>query len=135
MSERKKNDELTVSLFSFGFKYGSPDDVNVLFDVRFLPNPYWVEGMREKSGREPEVAAYVLESAAGVQITGHFISLLPFLVNQNITAGKKTLAIAIGCTGGRHRSVALVEKLGVELEKIVIDVTVYHRDIEKDSQL
>ncbi len=135
MSEQKKDDELTVSLFSFGFKYGSPDDVNLLLDVRFLPNPYWVEGMREKSGREHDVAAYVLESDAGQQITEHITSLLPFLVNQNLTAGKKTLAIAIGCTGGRHRSVALVEKLGTELKKIVADATVYHRDIEKDSQL
>lgn len=135
MSDRKKDDELTVSLFSFGFKYGSPDDVNMLFDVRFLPNPYWVEGMREKSGREPDVAAYVLESDAGAHIANHFTSLLPFLVNQYLTAGKKTLAIAIGCTGGRHRSVALVEKLGAELKKIVADATVYHRDIEKDSQL
>lgn len=135
MSEQKKDGELTVSLFSFGFKYGSPDDVNVLFDVRFLPNPYWVEEMREKSGREPDVATYVLESEAGRYIADHLTSLLPFLVNQYLTAGKKTLAIAIGCTGGRHRSVALVEKLGRELEKIVAVATVYHRDIEKDSQL
>lgn len=135
MSEKKKDDELTVSLFSFGFKYGSPDQVNLLFDVRFLPNPYWVEGMRDRSGREPDVASYVLTSDAGEQITEHLISLLQFLVKQNSIAGKKTLTIAIGCTGGRHRSVALVERLGAELKKIVVDAEVYHRDIEKDNLL
>lgn len=134
MSGKKKNDELAVSLFSFGFKYGSPKDVNLLFDVRFLPNPYWVEGMREKSGKEPDVASYVIESEAGIQIVEHLTSLLPFLVNQYSAAEKNMFSIGVGCTGGRHRSVALVERLGSELKKIVPDATVFHRDIEKDSQ-
>ncbi len=124
--------QLKVVLFSFGFKYGAPADVNVLWDVRFLPNPYWVEKLRPSTGLVDEVAAFVLESDRGKRFVGLFKPMIKFLVEQNRAAGKKNLRIAVGCTGGRHRSVAVTEALVGSLENLSVDLTVFHRDIEKD---
>lgn len=124
---------LRLVLFSFGFKYGAPVDINQLWDVRFLPNPYWVEGLRPKTGREAEVSAYVLESAAGSRFLSLFLPLLQCLIEESLAAGKKTLRLAIGCTGGRHRSVAVVERLAVALNLPEVELTVFHRDIERDG--
>ena len=105
----ESKDRLQVVLFSFGFKYGVPDDVNVSLDVRFLPNPYWVEDLRPDTGLVAEVATYVLESDEGKDFVALLNPMTAFLVEQNRVAGKKTLRIAVGCTGGRHRSVALID--------------------------
>jgi RNase adaptor protein for sRNA GlmZ degradation len=125
--------QLRVILFSFGFKYGMPIDVNQLWDVRFLPNPYWVSELRPKNGKEPEVAGYVLASPAGRNFWGHLQPLLLFLVKENLAADKHTLRIAIGCTGGRHRSVAVTEKIAALLSGQPIQLTVFHRDIARDE--
>ena len=124
---------LRLVLFSFGFKYGAPVDINQLWDVRFLPNPYWVEGLRPKTGREAEVSAYVVESEAGSRFLSLFLPLLQCLVEESMAAGKKTLRLAVGCTGGRHRSVAVVERLAVALNLPEVELTVFHRDIERDG--
>ena len=126
--------QLRVILFSFGFKYGTPVDVNQLWDVRFLPNPYWVSELRPKNGKEPDVAEYVLASPAGRAFYQHLQPLLLFLVNEHLAADKKTLRIAIGCTGGRHRSVAVTEKIAEFLVLPQVQLTVFHRDIARDQQ-
>lgn len=122
-----------VVLFSFGFKYGTPVDANVMLDVRFLPNPYWEEDLRPRTGKEGEVAKYVLDSDAGKALLDHLSPLLEYLVRQNIETGKDVLRIGIGCTGGRHRSVAVTERLAVLLADIKVETTIFHRDIQKDN--
>ena len=125
--------EMRVVLFSFGFKYGTPIDVNVMLDVRFLPNPYWQDELRSKTGKDREVSQYVIDSEAGKTLLGHLSSLFEYLVRQNIETGKEVVRIGIGCTGGRHRSVAVTEKLAALLMDSKIEITVYHRDINKDG--
>lgn len=127
-------EKLQVVLYSFGFKYGFPAETNMVWDVRFLPNPFWVDELRPKTGRVSEVAEYVLQSSEGIAFFRHLEPLLQFLVEQYSAAGKKTVRIAIGCTGGRHRSVAVTEKIGDFLAKLPVDVTVFHRDIERDGR-
>ncbi len=127
--------QLRIVLYSFGFKYGTPVDMNMVWDVRFLPNPYWIEELRPKTGKVKEVADYVLKSAEGQSFFVHLEPLLQFLVEQNNAAGKKTLRIAIGCTGGRHRSVAVTEKIADFLFKLPVELTVFHRDIDRDGDL
>lgn len=126
-------EQLRVILFSFGFKYGAPADSNFVWDVRFLPNPYWQEELRPKTGKEEEVAAYVLNSTSGKTFFHHLLPLLQYLVEQNSETGKQTLRIGIGCTGGRHRSVAVTEKLASFLSELSVQLTVFHRDIERDT--
>ena len=129
----KSKEVLEVVLFSFGFKYGAPVDVNVIWDVRFLPNPYWVEELRPQTGRVDKVANYVLESEEGRGFLSLLKPMTTFLIEQNSAAEKKSLHVGIGCTGGRHRSVAVTEALADFLEGLSIEHTIYHRDIERDS--
>ena len=129
----ESKERLEVVLLSFGFKYGVPADVNVLLDVRFLPNPYWVDDLRPDTGLVAEVAAYVLESNEGKDFVALLKPMIAFLVEQNRAAGKRTLRIAVGCTGGRHRSVALIEALVKSVEKMSVNLTFFHRDIDRDT--
>lgn len=125
------NTTLQVTLSSFGFKYGLPTEATLVWDVRFLPNPYWIEEMRPKTGLDPEVAAYVLESPAAIEFLRLIEPLLEFLVEGNRAAGKNEMQLAVGCTGGRHRSVAIVEALKVLLAPKVGQIAVQHRDIDR----
>lgn len=125
-------EQLKVVLFSFGFKYGTPVDVNYVMDVRFLPNPYWVKELRAKTGREDGVADYVLLSEEGKVTLVQLQSFLDFIIEQNMAAGKKTLRVGIGCTGGRHRSVAVTEKIAEHLRTMPVMLSMFHRDIDKD---
>lgn len=125
---------LRVVLYSFGFKYGVPVDANMIWDVRFLPNPYWEASLRPKTGKVKEVADYVLQSSEGRSFLLHLEPLLRFLIEQNSAAGKQSLRIAIGCTGGMHRSVAVSEKIAAFLTTFPIELTVFHRDIERDGK-
>ena len=124
-------ESLKVYIFSFGFKHGVPVDANLLFDVRFLPNPYWQEDLRPKSGLEPDVSGFVIDSDEGKE----FLSLLkPLLLSiaSQAPLNRKELRIGIGCTGGRHRSVAVVEALALEFGKDPrLEVLSCHRDIDK----
>lgn len=124
---------LHIVLFSFGFKYGTPVDVNYLMDMRFLPNPYWVEELKEKTGKDTGVADYVLQSEAGKATVVQLTSYFDFIIAQNQAAGKKTLRIGIGCTGGRHRSVAITENLAQHFLDEAVTLRVFHRDIDKDG--
>jgi len=132
MNDQGVVEQFDVLLFSFGFKYGTPEDANMLFDVRFLPNPYWEEDMRQLTGRDDTVAAYVLESPEGRQFLTRVLPLLEFVIRCNCRAGKMPMHIGIGCTGGHHRSVAVVEKLGSLLQDETLLLRVCHRDIDKE---
>ena len=128
----RKSKTMLISVLSFGFKHGVPQDADLVFDVRFLPNPNFVSGLREKNGCDPEVREFV-ESQS---LTGEFISrltdLLLFLLPHYVREGKSYLTIAIGCTGGRHRSVAIAEHIGDLLEEDGYKVKTSHRDLQKN---
>lgn len=131
--QRSDSEKLRLTIFSFGFKHGVPVDVNVLFDVRFLPNPYWQEQLRPKSGLEQEVSEYVVASDQGKEFLRLFKPLL-LSVGTAAVGARKELRIGIGCTGGRHRSVAVVEALAREFEQDSrFEVQACHRDIDRDS--
>ncbi len=124
---------LHLVIFSFGYKYGFPSDANMLLDVRFLPNPYWVDELRPKTGLIKEVSDYILKSDAGLSLLSHLELQIKFFIEQNTITEKEILQVAIGCTGGRHRSVAVVERLAAILKKDDIEFGVYHRDIDRDA--
>ena len=125
---------LFITVLSFGFKYGIPTDADLVFDVRFLPNPYYIEELKSKTGNDLEIQDYVM----GFEITHKFLEkltdMIEFLLPNYILEGKNQLVIAIGCTGGKHRSVTLANKL---YEKLNLHenygVKVEHRDIQKDA--
>ncbi len=118
-----------VTLGSFGFRYGIPPAAELLFDVRFLPNPQFEAHLRDRTGHDPEVAEYVVKSASGVELIDRLADLLRFLVPLYDAEGKAYLRIAVGCTGGRHRSVAVTEALAERLRRDGREVNVEHRDV------
>jgi RNase adapter protein RapZ len=122
---------LTVSLVSFGFKYGLPTDADIVLDCRFLPNPFFVEELRHKAGTDPAVAAYVLRRDEAQEFLARVLHLLTFALPGYQREGKSYLTIALGCTGGRHRSVVLVEELRRRLESAGHHVLARHRDAER----
>jgi len=132
MKNESPQEQFNVELFSFGFKYGTPEDANLMFDVRFLPNPYWEESMRHLTGQDADVAAYVLTSPRGREFLTHLVPLLRFLITSNREAGKAGMRIGIGCTGGHHRSVAVTERIGQLLTEESIPFSLFHRDIDKE---
>ncbi|MGZ5959290.1 MAG: RNase adapter RapZ [Myxococcaceae bacterium] len=127
-----QDDKLNVTLLSFGFRNGIPPASDLVFDVRFLPNPYFVEGLKPHPGTDPRVSQWVLERMQTQEFLSRLESLLLFLIPQYRAEGKSYLTVSIGCTGGRHRSVALAEELGRRLaEKHRASVKVTHRDVGK----
>ncbi|HEX5475681.1 MAG TPA: RNase adapter RapZ [Vicinamibacterales bacterium] len=124
---------LVVTILSFGFKHGIPVDSDLLFDVRFLPNPHFVPALRPHTGRDRQVRAFLDQSEATHEFLDRALALLQFLVPQYVAEGKSYLTIGIGCTGGRHRSVAVAEALKRGLAGIPgTQLRVRHRDIELD---
>ena len=125
--------QLVVTILSFGFKHGIPVDSDLLFDVRFLPNPHFVPALRPYTGRDPEVVRYLDRSSATHEFLGHTLNLLKFLIPQYAHEGKTYLTIGIGCTGGRHRSVAMADALRKGLAGIPgVRLRVKHRDIANE---
>ena len=122
---------MTVSLVSFGYKYGLPTDADLAFDCRFLPNPFFVDELRSKTGLDPAVTDYVLKRDDTQEFLRRVEDLLTFALPRYQREGKSYLTIAIGCTGGRHRSVTLVEALRHRLEAAGVRVLVRHRDVER----
>ncbi len=127
-------DAMNLTLVSFGFKHGIPPQVDLVFDVRFLPNPYFVAELREQTGREAEVADYVLGSAHAALLLEHVMSYLTTFRTLYDQEGKSYLTVGIGCTGGRHRSVAISVELGKRLGLQGLPVTVKHRDVERPGR-
>lgn len=129
----KKQQIFSVQVVSFGFKHGVPIDADIMFDVRFLPNPHYVESMRDLTGLNQEVNAYVFKWKETRQFVRKLQDLLEFMLPHYHREGKSQLVIGIGCTGGQHRSVAIAEKLG-EIINQKYTAHVYHRDIEKGNK-
>ncbi len=124
---------MVVYLLSFGFKFGLPMDADMVFDVRFLPNPNYDPRLRPRTGKDMEVWSFLRERGADaflVEFSGFLLSLLPRFAEER----RSTLTIAVGCTGGRHRSVGIAEHLGIRLEKEGYRIRVAHRDIDKDQK-
>jgi UPF0042 nucleotide-binding protein len=121
---------LSVTILSFGFRHGVPEDADLLFDVRFLPNPHFVPTLKKWSGRNPRVSRYVLRSPASGRFLRLTAALLRFLLPQYVSEGKAYLTVGVGCTGGRHRSVAIAEALARRLRRVPgIELRVRHRDV------
>ena len=125
---------MRITLVSFGFKYGAPPEADIILDVRFLANPYFVEGLKEKDGTDPEVMEFVNRWDETAKFKELFFELLQFLLPLYKKEGKAYLTIGLGCTGGRHRSVALVNQLAGLLEQIGYRPQVRHRDIDRDRE-
>ena len=129
--EEEPGSTMQTSIVSFGFKHGIPRDVDLMFDCRFLPNPYWDESLRSHSGLEPEVRAFVLERPETTEFLAKLDDLLSMLIPAYIREGKSYLTVAMGCTGGRHRSVVLAQELARRLDDHGMPTTVFHRDVER----
>lgn len=125
--------DFTIHLVSFGYKRGIPMDSDMVMDVRFLANPFYDPFMRFMTGEDQEVKDYVLQAPVTRSFTRRFLNLLKFLIPHYMAEGKANLAIAIGCTGGQHRSVVLGNYIGDQLRKVGYNVIVRHRDISKSG--
>ena len=125
---------LYVTILSFGFKYGIPADSDIVMDVRFLPNPYYVDGLRPKTGNDVEIQQYVMQFAEAKEFLDKLEDLVKFLIPHYIEEGKNQLVISIGCTGGKHRSVTLANELYKRLDgNKDYGLKIEHRDIGKDA--
>lgn len=124
--------QLRATVMSFGFKYGLPLDADVVNDVRFLPNPYWVPELRELSGLDAEVSDYVTELPEARDFLDRMAGMLDLVSDGYLREGKRYVTVAIGCTGGKHRSVAMAENLAARLVKVGVEVLVVHRDLGRE---
>ena len=132
--ENKEFKNLYITVLSFGFKYGIPSDADLVFDVRFLPNPYYVDELRSMSGNDPEVRDYVMGNEKAGEFLDKLTDLLEFLIPNYIIEGKTQLVIGIGCTGGKHRSVTLANALFARISQAEsYGIRIEHRDIGKDA--
>ena len=132
--QNKEYKNLYITVLSFGFKYGIPNDADLVFDVRFLPNPYYIEELRPMSGNDQPVRDYVMNNDTAKQFLTKLTDMVEFLIPNYISEGKTQLVIGIGCTGGKHRSVTLANELYEALKKThSYGVRIEHRDIGKDA--
>ena len=133
--EDQKYKNLFVTVLSFGFKYGIPSDADLVFDVRFLPNPFYVEELRARTGEEKDVQDYVMQGNTAEMFLLKLYDMVDFLMPNYILEGKNQLVIAVGCTGGKHRSVTIANALYGHLEgNKELGVKIEHRDIDNDSK-
>lgn len=133
--ENQQFQNMFVTILSFGFKYGLPQDADLVFDVRFLPNPYYEERLRPLTGEVREVQDYVMSGGAGEQFMEKLCGMIDFLIPRYIEEGKNQLVIAVGCTGGKHRSVTIAGALYEHLRQFPgYGLKLEHRDIEKDNR-
>lgn len=132
--DNRKYNNFYITVLSFGFKYGIPMDSDLVFDVRFLPNPFYIPQLKPQTGNDKPVRNYVMGSDAAVTFLNKLEDLITFLIPNYIIEGKNQLVISIGCTGGKHRSVTLANELAIKLKSLDYGLKVEHRDIEKDSR-
>ena len=124
-----------VTVLSFGFKYGIPEDADLVFDVRFLPNPYYEEELRPLTGEDQVIRDYVMQGGAGARFLDKLYDMIDFLLPNYINEGKNQLVVAVGCTGGRHRSVTMAKALyGHLVSHGEYGIKIEHRDIDKDNK-
>lgn len=122
-----------ITILSFGFKYGIPTDCDLVFDVRFLPNPYYDQELKPQTGNDKPVYEYVMSSQKATEFLDKLEDMLEFLIPNYIEEGKNQLVVGIGCTGGKHRSVSIANALSDRLSKLEYGFKVEHRDIKKDA--
>ena len=122
---------MSLTIISFGYKYGLPLDADLVFDVRFLPNPFYVPELSNHTGADKAVSDFVLRNEVAKEALDKFFSLVEFLLPYYIKESKRHLTVAIGCTGGRHRSVAIAHALAAKLEKSGYRLSMIDRDIRK----
>lgn len=132
-TENENTGRLHINVLSFGFKYGIPEESDLVFDVRFLPNPFYNAELKKQSGLDAAVREYVMGHDVSVRFMDSLFAMLNFLIPHYISEGKSQLIVAIGCTGGRHRSVTLACELHKALSAHENPVAIHHRDIEKDA--
>lgn len=120
-----------VTILSFGFKYGIPQDSDLVFDVRFLPNPYYIPELKTLTGNDAPVYDFVMQSEQAQTFSNQLFKMISFLIPNYIIEGKNQLVISIGCTGGKHRSVSMANTLGKMMQELPYSMKVEHRDIEK----
>ena len=123
---------LRATVMSFGFKYGIPVDADVVLDARFLPNPHWVDSLREHTGLDSDVRQYVLDAPAADNFLTEAVRLLDIMAEGYLREGKRYVTVAVGCTGGKHRSVALAEEVATRLGAQDIESVVVHRDLGRE---
>jgi len=133
--ENKEFKNIYVTVCSFGFKYGIPSDADLVFDVRFLPNPYYIENLRYQTGNDTEIREFVMANDSAKEFLEKLKDMVRFLIPNYISEGKHQLVVAIGCTGGKHRSVTLANELYESLgQDENLGIKIEHRDIEKDAK-
>lgn len=130
-SKQPRETRLQVTVVSFGYKFGLPMDADLVLDVRFLPNPHWVEELRPLAGTDDRVRSYVMSRQATTDFLERFEGMLDVLIPGYLTEGKRYLTVAVGCTGGRHRSVVVGEEVAEMLRHRGLPVAVEHRDIDR----
>ena len=123
---------LKVTVISFGFKYGIPVDADWVADMRFLPNPHWVPELRPQNGRDPDVSAYVLSQSGAGRFLEQYLPVLRTVAEGYLVEGKRFMQVAVGCTGGKHRSVAMTEAIAGLLREAGYDVSTAHRDLGRE---
>jgi UPF0042 nucleotide-binding protein len=123
---------LKVTVISFGFKYGIPVDADFVADMRFLPNPFWVPTLRGKTGRSADVSDYVLGQPGARTFVDDYVTLLTGVTQGYLAEGKRFMSVAIGCTGGKHRSVAMTEEVARQMRELGYDVSAVHRDLGRE---
>lgn len=123
---------LTVTVVSFGFKYGVPVDADLLADMRFLPNPFWIPQLRDQTGRDPEVADYVKGRDGAEEFLERYLPVIETVGTGYLREGKRFMTVAIGCTGGKHRSVAMAEEIAARLRADGIEAEASHRDLGRE---
>ena len=132
--ENKKHENLVITIQSFGFKYGIPTDSDLVFDVRFLPNPFYISELKELTGNDEPVSSYVMQFEESQTFLNKLVDMVEFLIPLYIKEGKNNLVISIGCTGGKHRSVTLANALYQTLGQEKHTLLLQHHDIEKDAR-
>ena len=128
---KRKSQRMQISVISFGYKYGIPIDSDLVFDTRFLPNPFYIDEMRDKTGKNQKVKEYVLKAPETKKFLGELYRFIGYMVPNFLDEDKSYLTIACGCTGGKHRSVIIAEALKEYLRQKKYDIRIYHRDIYK----
>ncbi|HWH01597.1 MAG TPA: RNase adapter RapZ [Pilimelia sp.] len=123
---------LRVTVLSFGFKYGVPPDADFVLDARFLPNPFWVPELRDRTGRDAPVSRYVLGQRGALTFVETYARMINATAPGFEREGKRYLTVAVGCTGGKHRSVALAEELASRLRQVRLAATAHHRDLGRE---
>lgn len=123
---------LRIAIVSFGFKYGVPLDADLVLDMRFLPNPYWIPELRSHTGREEAVSSYVFAQPGALEFVERLVALMEPMLEGYLREGRRYITVAVGCTGGKHRSVAIAERVATELRTSEIATILFHRDLGRE---